>query len=94
MTRLLTTTLLDCAVIYPFELCRSDLRELLEEQVDSWPLFSGSLAFPVPHPTINAIDAYLVAERWDVNIEYGQNRRALCLWFADYLEQNLPENEK
>ena len=53
----------------------------------SWPLFSGSAVFPVPHPVFEPLRAFsIVLNKW-ADDEYGDNRRALCLHIADELEE-------
>jgi hypothetical protein len=51
----------------------------LEEFFCTWPLYSGSEVFPVPHPTLNAERAYLDTNGnlWDRDTEYGRNRWSL-----------------
>lgn len=65
-----------------------------------WPLFSGSAAFPVPHPTMTPYEAFLDATdmgaMWADN-EYGNNRRALLQYLIDELEllailEQIPED--
>ena len=92
----------DPEFFYPLGLCsylscglnRHDLMTILGEQLPSWPLFSGILNYPVPHPQLDPGIAYHRTRKWGIKTVYGQNRRALCLWFADYLEQNLLGDEK
>ena len=51
----------------------------LEEFFCTWPLYSGSEVFPVPHPTLDPEHAYLHTHGnlWDKNTEYGRNRWSL-----------------
>lgn len=78
-----------CHLIY--YICdRSDIYELFNHNVHNWPKFSGSISYPVPHPTMTPGSAFNTAfngTMWD-DSEYGQNRRDLCTWFADYLEND------
>ena len=55
-----------------------------------WPLYSGDPQFPVPHPTMQDPEKAYVYDRelWEDN-EYGNSRRAFCLWLADELEKHL-----
>ena len=74
-----------------FHLDRCDLQTTLIKIVPTWPLYTGELTLPVPHPHINPATAYVCCNKWDIKTKYGQNRRALCLWFADYLETHKGE---
>ena len=77
-----------------YRLKRPDLKYLLIHIVDQWPLNSGCVGFPVPHPTETPREAYIGCSKWSIFTQYGRNRRALCVWFADYLEQNIPLRNK
>ncbi len=73
---------------------RYDLRKTLESVIHEWPLFSGVKYYPVSHPTLEPKEAYDCTwsdHMWD-NSQYGKNRKDLCLWFADYIEQNFNLN--
>lgn len=55
--------------------------------MQTWPKRSSSTTYPVPHPSKAAYAAYMQDNIWG-NDEYGNNRRELCLWIADQLEQS------
>ena len=63
----------------------------LYEAVEHWPKHSGDSTYPVPHPIFDPEEAYestfCMWKRGETTDEYILNRRDLCLWFADYLEQ-------
>ena len=61
-----------------------------------WPLYSGVLWHPVPHPEYeNPIEAYLAAYQpdgkglWDKSTEYGRNHYALLDFLIEELEKSL-----
>lgn len=55
-----------------------------------WPKFSGDLHFPIPGcKGINSEEYYYFeykTDKWGDN-QYGDLRRELCLWLADYFEK-------
>lgn len=51
---------------------------------ESWSSFSGYKGMPVPHPKLNACDAFMIPYKWRDD-EYGDKRRDLCGHFAKYL---------
>jgi len=56
----------------------------------TWPKYSGSINFPVPHPKLNSTQAYQIGKSlWDARTTYGKNRLELCLYIADRLEEEL-----
>jgi len=64
-----------------------DFLPVFEKAYVLWPKYSGNLNYPVPHPKLHPREAYeTVYDVWDVDTEYGRDRRELALWFADYLE--------
>jgi hypothetical protein len=68
---------------------RADLEVMLEDIAHGWPLYSGMKSFPVPCKGWAPTRAFLHVPKWEG--EYGDNRRNLCGWFADYLEFNYEE---
>ena len=65
--------------------------DLVMDLVVDWPKYSGSLAFPVPHPAYNRpVDAFYNPDysKWDTDTEYGRNRRELCGWLAEELRKH------
>ena len=57
-----------------------------------WPLFSGDISFPVPHPTMSTIDSYYNSnENWDTDTEYGRNRWALLAFLLEDLAKGRPQ---
>jgi hypothetical protein len=57
-----------------------------------WPLFAGSLWYPVPYPTLGrrvAYDAYDTEPKWDKEQPYGQNRWNLVHFLVQYFEEKL-----
>ena len=68
---------------------RRDLKDMLLEVVCQWPGYSGDPLFPVPHPSKSPCKAYAREQAWvlgETTDPYILARRNLCLWFADYLE--------
>ena len=56
--------------------------------MSAWPLVSDRLAYPVPHPYMSAVKAfYFYSDDIWADDEYGDNRRALCLWLADEIDK-------
>lgn len=65
---------------------RSKLRGLFRR----WPQFSGSAAFPVPHPTEPECIAYGSTQNmWDRRTKYGQARCDLLEFCISELEKEL-----
>lgn len=59
----------------------------LFELFEKWPEFSGSIDYPVPHPTLNPIDAYNgFADLWIG--EYGEARKRLLDFCITELEKS------
>ena len=55
-----------------------------------WSKYSCSQAYPVPHELYDSKDAFYHASNlWDITTQYGRDRRELCGWFADRLEERL-----
>lgn len=55
---------------------KRDTRWWLEGCFQRWPEFSGSVRFPVEHPSAGASDAYYFSPHslWDRRTKYGQAR--------------------
>ena len=66
---------------------------LLREAFRSWPKYSGSRGYPVPDPEAPSDLAaayriyYSLENHWE-DSPYGNLRRELCLYVADWLEAN------
>lgn len=73
-----------------------ELRVIYHEIITTWPKYSGSRTYPVPHPEFDSAQAYnIVINLWDVteksspeDKEYINNRKELCIFFADYLTEH------
>lgn len=60
---------------------------LLEALYKQWPMYSGSMDYPVPHPTRSAAQGYIWEDNlWDESTTYGRNRWALVQYIVDTLE--------
>ena len=62
---------------------------------ESWPEFSGSHSYPVPHSDLLPESAYTAkweVEKWDG--EYGESRRRLCQHVADWIRENPARAEQ
>jgi hypothetical protein len=60
--------------------------------VRKWTLYAGHEGYPVPHPKMDSVMAYMGNGHWEG--EYGKNRRALCRYLATEFKKillTLPE---
>lgn len=60
------------------------LRYATRHLMTQWPKFSGDFNYPVPHPCMSPREAFNTMPHWRCD-EYGNARRELCLWLAEYL---------
>lgn len=68
-------------------LFNDELEDEFTELAKCWPRYSGLIAYPVPHPTLPAGDAYLdTLDKWADT--YGDNRRELLQWAIKELEND------
>ena len=59
--------------------------------IEKWPGYSGETIYPVPHPAMDPADAfYGNTNLWDDD-EYGDSRRELAAFAADWIEENIDE---
>lgn len=61
-----------------------------------WPRFSGSPAYPVPHPTMPPYPAFQSADwkngaYWDERTEYGRARHELLSWLIERLQETVSD---
>jgi len=78
-----------CIKLYILGISRDSYAKVIK-LMQEWPRFSGNDEYPVPHPTLNPEEGYLTTRgigMWSG--EYGDNRRALCKWLADRLEEDI-----
>jgi len=61
--------------------------EVMYDGVMRWPKYSGRRAFPIPHETCTPHGAYRNHYDLWADDAYGDLRRELCLWLADYFEE-------
>lgn len=60
----------------------------LYDSFEQLPGFSGHRVFPIKHPTLDPMYAYLNSKNLWADDEYGDNRREACLYLADWIEDN------
>lgn len=79
----------------PCEGAVEDALDDLSALIDDWPEHSGFKHYPVPHPEVNAIQAYLEADEegteeafWGDH-EYGRARRRLLDWLIARVETTI-----
>lgn len=59
-----------------------------------WPRFSGSVTYPVPHPTMRAYPAFSASDwkngaYWDERTEYGRARHELLAWLIERMQETV-----
>jgi len=62
---------------------------LMDVLFPMWEGFSGNISYPVSHPTMQPWDAYnsyVDSTKWGDH-KYGDNRRALALFLAEYFKE-------
>lgn len=62
-------------------------RGLALDAMLNWPNATGDWEYPVPHPTEPPAIAFVEFPNLWGDDEYGDNRRELCAWIADRLDQ-------
>lgn len=71
-----------CSLISGFTKEKTDeeadqLRDKVQEIISNWPEHSGSMDYPVPHPTMNPKEAFTNIQNVWENSPYGDARRRL-----------------
>lgn len=88
-----------CYVVWrkvpPYHPHGAEVNLLLDSLFLRWPEFSGNIKYPVPHPTMAAVDAYMMGvyglngvSMW--HGKYGESRRRLLNWMISELEAETP----
>lgn len=77
---------IDSLYVEYFGLAYIDLERIFKE----WPESTGLRGFPVPHPLLTPSKAYRNSQKW-ANTEYGDSRRDLAAFIADWIEEHLEE---
>lgn len=74
---------------------KRNLVKFIQLELLKWNRSSGSLNYPIPHPTVNMYKAYYSTQNmWDKETEYNQNRLEALDYLIENLKQILKENEK
>jgi len=60
--------------------------EVMYDGFAHWPKDSGWECHPIPHETCTPVHAFRYCPLW-ADDAYGDLRRELCLWLADYFEE-------
>ena len=61
---------------------------LVMAKMQEWPECSDNDIYPVPHPTLRPMSAYMKCDaKWDGRTAYGRARRRMCDWLADEAEK-------
>ena len=75
----------------------ANLAKLFAELFAKWPKYSGCGNYPVPHPTKNPKDAYVLyckrAGLWSRRTKYGQARWELLEFCISELEKELNDGK-
>ena len=63
----------------------------VEVTAKEWPKYSGNRWYPVRHPDMNPLEAYVNQSlyKWDPSTEYGRNRYELLEFLITKLEGEL-----
>lgn len=72
-----------------------DWEALVSEAAKTWPEYSGHPRYPVPHPNLLPETAYTT--KWEVEKwsgEYGESRRRLCRYIANWIRENPTRAER
>ncbi len=75
-------------------ICR-ELQEFFNEGYNAvvpfykdWPKYSGERSYPVPYRLKSALWAFFSEPNlWSIDTQYGRDRRELCIFLADSVEQ-------
>lgn len=59
----------------------------LQYYFKKWPLFSDNDLYPIQHKKLDAETAYDRCLPWNPFTQYGKDRRTLCKFIADTIEQ-------
>lgn len=66
-----------------------DTNHLIQSVAATWPKFSGTLCYPVPHNTLSPIVAYDESTNvWDKRTQYGRDRHELLEFIITTLEES------
>ena len=85
--------LIDCGICGNLPFSYAEIDDFLNEAFCSWPSYSGNPEYPVPDPEApsDVAAAYRIYygsfDLWE-DSPYGDLRRELCLYVADWLEAN------
>lgn len=65
----------------------------IANRAEGWSEFSGERAFPIKHDEKECWSAYITARNLWGKTKYGDSRRALCLYIADVVEQEIANED-